>query len=107
MDYIHQHLKVTKEHLHAILEQENYDFIDVDTLLMVYYIYNRNSPDYDRGLGFLNKLDAKLRRYFPQEWNYDLEELKNEVRNSIDPKEQYIIVLERILTQEMIDCYGL
>lgn len=78
--------------------------VTVETLVMIDYAFHSEDQDYDEGLSFLDRLYKKLSMYF--EINWDVEYLKDLLRKSEKPSEDFIAVLKEILTDDMIECYG-
>lgn len=83
---------------------ENVDHITPEILLMVDFAYHNTDSNYNEGLSFLDRLHWKLSKYFPIQWN--VSNLKSMVRNSNNPSVTFIDILNEILTEEMIDVYG-
>jgi hypothetical protein len=94
----------TKEEINEMLEYMNDVDITPEVLLMIDFAYHNTDPDYDRGLSFLDRLHRKLSLYFPIQWN--LHNLKFSVRNSKTPSTTFVDILNEILTDDMVACYG-
>lgn len=96
----------TKHEVTTILNQI-YDDRDItaELLLMIDFAYHNTDLNYDDGLSFLDRLHKKLSTYFPIQWN--VENLKNTIRNSDNPPSQFVDCLNEILTPSMIQCYGI
>jgi hypothetical protein len=84
------------------------DMQDVDitpeVLLMIDFAYHNGDRNYDGGLSFLDRLYRKLSLYFQIQWN--VSNLKDMIKSSNNPSSTFIDVLNEILTNEMIECYG-
>jgi hypothetical protein len=78
--------------------------ITPEFLLMVDFAYHNIDSNYDDGLSFLDRLHWKLSKYFPIQWN--LANLKKTIRNSSNPSTAFVDILNEILDEEMIACYG-
>lgn len=80
--------------------------IDVspEILLMIDYAYHSENEDYGDGLSFLDRLYNKLSLFFDINWN--VENMKILIRNAQDPSSEFVVVLNELLTEDMIDCYG-
>lgn len=78
--------------------------ITAEILLMIDYAYHNTDQNYDAGLSFLDRLHWKLSMYFDVHWHP--QNLKDIVRHSANPAETFLQLLNTILTQQMIDCYG-
>jgi hypothetical protein len=74
------------------------------TLLTIDYAFHSEDVDYDSGLSFLDRLHWKLSMYYPIQWN--IQNLKNMIRNSNNPASTFVDVLNEILTDDMVTCYG-
>ena len=78
--------------------------ITPEILLMIDYAYYHEDPNYGDGLSFLDRLYNKLSKYFNINWN--VENMKILIRTAEDPSSEFIVVLNELLTEDMIDCYG-
>lgn len=76
-----------------------------ETLLTIDYAFHNTDENYDDGLSFLDRLHRKLSKFYPIQWN--LENMKNTVRNSNNPATTFVDMLNEILTHDMLACYGL
>jgi len=63
-------------------------------LLTIDYFYNHHMKDYDGGLSFLDRLFKKLGQFHP-EWN--INDLKNGIRNSNNPVVVYTDIIRYML----------
>ena len=79
--------------------------ITVETLLTIDYAYHHEQADYEDGLSFLNRLHKKLSNFFELSW--DIEYLKKIIKESEDPSQAFVEVLKEILSEDMIECYGI
>jgi len=75
-----------------------YDLIAID------YAYHCEDDDYDNGLSFIDRLHWKLSIYFDINWSP--QGVRSYIMSSEDNKQTYSTVINQLLTQEMIDCYG-
>ena len=74
-------------------------------LVAIDYAFNHNQNDYDDGLSFLDRLHRKLGQ-FHNEWN--IEQMKNDIRNANQPMDRYKEVIELMLADPRdIAYYGL
>lgn len=80
------------------------DEVSVEDLLNIYHHYHHKDANFEEGLGFLDRLHKKLSLYFPIQW--DIPAMKKIVQESGIPQLAYVNLLREILTQEMIDVYG-
>lgn len=94
----------TKMDIKRMLDYIHNIEVTVETLLMIDYAYHNEDQDYDDGLSFLDRLYKKLSMYFQISW--DVEYLKDLLRKSENPSEDFVAVLKEILTDDMIECYG-
>ncbi len=78
--------------------------ISPEFLLMVDFAYHNTDSDYDDGLSFLDRLHWKLSMYFPIQWN--IQNLKKMIRTSNNPTGTFVDILNELLNEEMIACYG-
>ena len=104
MKIVTEEYRKTKEELNNILNNMQDNDITAEVLLMIDYAYHNTDNDYDAGLSFLDRLHKKLSMYFPIQWN--VHNLKLTIRNSNTPSEVFLDILNEILTDEMIACYG-
>lgn len=73
-------------------------------LLMVDFAYHNMDSNYEDGLSFLDRLHWKLSKYFPIQWN--VQNLKSTVRSSSNPSGTFLDILNEILDDAKIACYG-
>ena len=78
--------------------------ITPEFLLMTDFAYHNTDNNYDEGLSFLDRLHWKLSTYFDIAWV--VENLKSTIRESNTPSATFIDILNEILTDEMVVCYG-
>lgn len=95
MEYIPQDYKVSEQELDDILPNVEDAEIRWTHLLMIDYVYHHQNPNYEGGLSFIDRLVRKLGRFHP---NWDIQDLKNEIRYSYDPQYTYIQVIARMLS---------
>lgn len=103
MIYIPKHLRVTKDELEDPLSQND---ITLSDIVKVHYAYTHDKPDFDGGLNLFDKLKKKLNLYYSNVKNWNLTEMKDRIRNSAYPDIEFMLVLDEILMQDMINCYG-
>ena len=105
MVYIAEKLCKSIEEVSEILEQMEYmNEIKVSTLLMIHYAYHHNDTDFDGGLKLIDKLYYKLGLYYDICW--DIENIKAIIRSSPVPEYDYHMILNQLLTQDMVECFG-
>jgi hypothetical protein len=102
--YIPYVLRLTKGQVDNMINNTNknitaYDLISID------YAYHCQDDDYDNGLSFIDRLHWKLSIYFDIDWVP--QDIKSFIISSEDNKQTYSAIINQILTQEMIDCYGI
>lgn len=95
----------TKMDITRMLEYSHNIEASVETLVMIDYAYHNEDENYQEGLSFLDRLYKKLSNFFEISW--DVEYLKDLLRKSENPSEDFIAVLKEILTQDMMECYGI
>jgi chromatin remodeling complex protein RSC6 len=78
--------------------------ISPEILLMIDYAYHSEDENYGDGLSFLDRLYKKLSLFF--EINWEVEHLKILIRNSQNPSSEFVVLLNELLTEDMIQCYG-
>lgn len=105
MAVVSQQNRKTKDEVAAMVADMQHIDVTPEVLLMIDYAYHNTDNNYDEGLSFLNRLQAKLSEAFPIQWN--VQNLKSFIRNSNDPTQTFLDVLNEILTEEMIVYYGL
>jgi hypothetical protein len=87
-----------------LLNMDSYD-ITPEILLMVDFAYHNMDSNYDDGLSFLDRLYWKLSKYYPIQWN--VPNLKTMIRKSDNPATTFVDILNEILTEDMVICYGI
>lgn len=103
MIYIPIHLRTTKGELVIIEMKES---IDINDIVKVHYAYRRTFSDFDGGLSLFDSLKKKLSLYFDNVKDWDINKMKDQIRNSPHPQDEYMLILDEIMTQEMVDVYG-
>lgn len=98
-----QYRKTTQEIKSMLNYIHNID-ITPEILVMIDFAYHNRDDNYENGLSFLDRLYGKLSKSFDIDW--DLENIKNAIVWSNEPSVTYIEVLKQLLTQEMVDWYG-
>jgi hypothetical protein len=94
----------TKKEIAVLLNHLQDVGITAEVLLMIDYAYHNTDDNYNDGLSFLDRLYTKLSVYFPIQWN--VENLKSVIESSNDPSRTFVDILNEILTDQMIECYG-
>jgi len=94
----------TKEEIDDMLKNMQDVDITPEILLMIDFAYHNTDRNYDYGLSFLDRLHRKLSMYFPIQWN--VPNLKKMIRESNNPCGTFIDILNEILTENMVACYG-
>ena len=94
----------TKEEIDVMLRDMQDIDITPEVLLMIDFAYHNGDNNYDNGLSFLDRLYRKLSFYFPIQWN--VENLKTTIRNSNNPAGTFLDILNEILDDAKIACYG-
>ncbi len=84
---------------------EDWSEVNASVLMMIHYTYHRDDEDFDGGLKLIDLLYNKLSKYFDIEW--DVENMKNVIRNSEYPGYDYLDILNNLLTPEMIVVFGI
>ena len=94
----------TKEEIDDMLKNMQDIDITPEILLMIDFAFHNTDRNYDHGLSFLDRLHRKLSIYYPIDWN--VENMKLTIRNSNNPAGMYLDILNEILKDDMIACYG-
>jgi hypothetical protein len=94
----------TKQEIRDMLNNMQDVDITPEFLLMTDFAYHNTDNNYDEGLSFLDRLHWKLSTYFDIAWV--VENLKSTIRESNTPSATFIDILNEILTDEMVVCYG-
>ena len=94
----------TKTDIKRMMEYIHNMEITVETLLMIDHAFHNEDSDYEDGLSFLNRLHKKLSNFFEITWDVDY--LKKIIKESENPSQTFVEVLKEILTEDMIECYG-
>lgn len=102
--YVPEECRKTIEEVTSILKNMKDNDITPKVLLMVDYAYHNTDNDYEDGLSFLNRLHTKLSRCFLIE--FDLYILKQKTSYSNNPSVDFLDGLNKILTDKMIEYYG-
>lgn len=101
--YIPNYLRATHDEAVEIGEK---DSITLNDLIRLHYSYYHNFHDFDGGLNIFDQLKKKLSLYYNNVNNWNINKIKEEIRNSCHPENEFMMILDEILTQDMIDCYG-
>ena len=104
MSAIAPEYRKTRQEVSDILSDLHDSDISPEILLMIDYAYHNTDLNYDDGLSFLDRLHWKLSKYFPIQWN--VKNLKRMIRDSHHPSTTFVDILNEILTEDMIACYG-
>jgi hypothetical protein len=94
----------TKQEVTDLLSNMQDIDITPEFLLMTDFAYHNADNDYDEGLSFLDRLHWKISIYYQINWN--VVNLKNTIRASNNPSETFVMILNEILTDDMVACYG-
>lgn len=94
----------TKEEIDDMLKNMQDADISPEILLMIDFAFHNTDSNYEHGLSFLDRLHWKLSKYFDIQWN--VQNLKNSIRNSNNPSGTFVDILNELLTDSMIACYG-
>jgi hypothetical protein len=89
----------------AAISAMNSESATVELIVAIHHGCKYKEPTFDGGLSLLNDLYNKLSMYYSLNWNVD--DMKRQIRESNDCQEEYMNVLRSILTEEMMECYGL
>lgn len=101
--YIPEHLQWSTEM--ATINAMNAESATVELIVAIHCALNRTDVDFDGGLNLFDKLYKKLNNYYVLNWNVD--EMKRQVRESSEPCEEYMTVLKSVLTEQFMETYGL
>jgi hypothetical protein len=96
------HYRKTKSEVVDMVD--NWNNITPEMLLMVDFAFHNTDDTYGDGTSFLDRLYEKLSRSFDIRWN--VHTLKNIIHGSNSPPTTFVDILNEILTEEMIACYG-
>jgi hypothetical protein len=94
----------TRSEINEMLNNMQDCDITPEFLLMIDFAFHNTESNYEDGLSFLDRLHWKLSKYFPIQWN--ILNMKNMIRNSNNPSGTFVDILNEILTDSMIECYG-
>lgn len=103
MAYISDEYKMTKTQVDVVLRHVG-DNITPEILLMIDYAYHHTDENYDGGLSFLDRLYKKLILYYDIRWV--LPNMKDSIRDAANPKTTFLDILNEILEDGMVNCYG-
>lgn len=102
--FVHQLLRASKAEVSEELENIGDGHVDESVLIMIDYAYHSHEPNYDYGLSFLDRIAAKIGRFHP---NWDIQEMKQQIRDSDNPEEEYIkIIIKMFEKPGMFAYYG-
>lgn len=104
MPIVSQQNRKTKAEVRVMVADMQTIDITAEVLLMIDYAHHNTDNDYDDGLSFLDRLQSKLSGIFAIQWN--IQNLKKFVRDSNDPAQMFLDILNEILTDEMMMYYG-
>lgn len=105
MEIVAPKYRKTKTEVVNIIHNLGDDDITPELLLMIDYAFHNTDAGYDDGLSFLNRLYDALRVEFKLTWNVD--NLRTTIRNSPTPSITFVDILNELLTQDMMEWYGL
>jgi hypothetical protein len=94
----------TRSEINEMLNNMQDCDITPEFLLMIDFAFHNTESNYEDGLSFLDRPHWKLSKYFPIQWN--ILNMKNMIRNSNNPSGTFVDILNEILTDSMIECYG-
>lgn len=103
MAYLSDEYKMTKDQIDVVLRHVG-DNITPEILLMIDYAYHHTDENYDGGLSFLDRLYKKIILYYNIQWV--LPNLKDTIRDAANPKKAFVDILNEILEDSMVACYG-
>lgn len=101
--YIDQLYQLTKDEISELIEKldNNASWLD---LIKIDYAFYHNDPNYDGGLSFLDRIAAKIGRFNP---NWNIQEMKQQIRDSDTPTLEYIVTIAEMFEKpSMIAYYG-
>lgn len=103
--YVPQEFQVTKCMLKDHITSLGDAIASAQLILMVDYVYHHDDADYDGGLSFLDRLYKKLHGSHP---NWNVNDMKDMIRNANDKHSEYMDMIENMLmTESDRVCYGL
>ncbi len=106
MEIVAPQYRKTIEEVHRMVNNMPDDYnVSPAELLMIDFAYHNSDVDYDDGLSFLDRLYSKLGHHFDIRWN--IANLKLMIRGSKTPSITFVDVLNELLTQDMIEFYGI
>lgn len=103
MMYIPKHLHASREEVENIEETNT---ITLDDIVRVHYCYFHDTADFDGGLSLFNALKRSLSKFYDSVHSWDIEDMKKQIREAENPQHAYMAMLDGILTEDMIYCYG-
>ncbi len=104
MSAVAQQYRKTKDEVMDMLRNVQDIDITPEVLLTIDYAFHNTDNNYDDGLSFLDRLHHKLSMYYPIQWN--VANLKNIIRNSHNRSATFVDILNEILSDDKIACYG-
>ena len=78
--------------------------VSFEELIKIDYAFHNTDPSYDGGLSFLDRIAAKIGRFHP---NWNIDNIKQHVRDAETPQLEYIIVVSSMFSRAgMLRYYG-
>ncbi len=103
--YVPNNLRASRNDIDDEIRNLGENLGTYDLLVKIDYHYHHQDNDYDGGLSMLDRIKRKLGRFHP-EW--DIESMKNDIRNASDPIAEYAWVINLMFASESdIAYYGL
>ena len=105
MAYIPDNFQASEVDIQNDINNLGDNVCEFDLLIKIDYCYYHQSNNYDGGLSFLDRINRKLGQFHP-EWN--IENMKNNIRNANDPCEEFIRTIDFMFSDiRDITYYGL
>lgn len=101
--YIPEYLRATKKDVEDIGEK---DVITLRDIIQVHYAFYRTFNGFDGGLSLFDSLKKKLSLYYESVKHWNVDKMKEQIRNSPHPQDEFMLILDEIMTQDMVDTYG-
>jgi hypothetical protein len=106
MMYVPQELQIfCAEKLEHKIQNTPEDKVSPLLLIEIDHFYNMHLSNYEGGLSFLDRANAKIGRFHP-DWN--IEKMKDRIHASPTPQLEYVAVISQMFAGKgMIAYYGL
>jgi len=102
--YIPQPWQFQEHDVAEMLQGLNENDVSFEQLIKIDYAFHHTDPLYDGGLSFIDRIDDKIGKFHP---NWNIQNIKQHVRNAENPSLEYILVVSAMLSQPgMIAYYG-